>query len=48
MIGQDERAVEHLQAVARYDPDDPYGYNMLGWLAYLKGKGNEAVESFRR
>jgi tetratricopeptide (TPR) repeat protein len=42
------KAVEHLRTVARYDPDDPYGYNMLGWLAYLDGRGAEAAEFFRQ
>jgi tetratricopeptide (TPR) repeat protein len=45
---QDAPAVEHLQAVAKYDPDDPYGYTMLGWLAYLKGRADDAVENYRR
>jgi tetratricopeptide (TPR) repeat protein len=47
-MGDRAKAVEHLRAVAEHDPDDPYGYNMLGWLAYLDGKGTEAAELFRR
>jgi tetratricopeptide (TPR) repeat protein len=48
MTGQRERAIEHWQAVAKYDPNDPYGFNMLGWQAYLEGRSRDAVESFRR
>jgi len=48
MTGDRTRATEHLQAVVRSDPDEPYGYNMLGWLAYLDGKGTEAAEYFRK
>ncbi|MBN8907978.1 MAG: tetratricopeptide repeat protein [Rhodospirillales bacterium] len=46
--GDRPRAIEHLLAVARSDPDDAYGYNMLGWLAYLDGKGEEAADYFRK
>jgi tetratricopeptide (TPR) repeat protein len=48
MAGDRAKAVEHLSAVARADPDDPYGYNMLGWLAYLDGKAADAADLFRR
>jgi tetratricopeptide (TPR) repeat protein len=48
LTGDRARAIENLQAVARADPDDPYGYNMLGWLAYQDGKGAEAGEYFRK
>jgi tetratricopeptide (TPR) repeat protein len=48
LTGQNELATEHLSAATRYDPDDPYGYNMLGWLAYLRGRAEEAVEFYRR
>jgi tetratricopeptide (TPR) repeat protein len=47
MTGDRERAAENLRAVARADPDDPYGYNMLGWLAYLDGKPAEASDYYR-
>jgi tetratricopeptide (TPR) repeat protein len=47
-LGQNEQAVEHLQAVARHDPDDPHGYMMLGWLAYLQGRAEDAVAAYRR
>lgn len=48
VVGDRVRAEKHLRAVARYDPDDPYGDNMLGWLAYLRGDGETAVEAYRR
>ncbi|MFO0929313.1 MAG: tetratricopeptide repeat protein [Gemmataceae bacterium] len=48
ILGQRDRATEHLQAVARCDPDDAYGDNMLGWLAYLDGDHASADEAFRR
>jgi tetratricopeptide (TPR) repeat protein len=48
LAGQNEQAVEQLRLVAQYDPDDPYGYSMLGWLAYLQDKPAEAVEAYRR
>ena len=46
--GQNELAAEHWQAVAKHDPDDPYGESMLGWQAYLGGKPEEALEAYRR
>lgn len=48
LAGDRKRAVERLEAVARADRDDPYGYNMLGWLAYLDGRGAEAADYFRK
>jgi len=48
VLGQNDRAIEHLQAVAKYDPDDDYGYSMLGWLAFLQGKWEDAAEAYRR
>ena len=47
-LKQDEQAVRYLQAAADADPDDPYGYTMLGWLAYLRGAAAESVEYYRR
>jgi tetratricopeptide (TPR) repeat protein len=46
--GQMERAVMHLEAVTKYDPDDAYGQNMLGWMAYVRGDGLAALEAFRK
>lgn len=48
VLGDRARAGEHLRAVARFDADDPYGENMLGWLAYLRGDGAAAIEAYRR
>src|SRR5262249_24992159 len=42
IAGQRRLAVEHLEAVAKYDPDDSYGHTMLGWLAYVDGRLEEA------
>ncbi|MGI8982462.1 MAG: tetratricopeptide repeat protein [Pirellulaceae bacterium] len=47
-LGQKEKAREHLEAVSRFDPDEPYGEAMLGWLAYLDGRHGEALEHYRR
>lgn len=41
-------ARKHLTAVAEHDPNDPYGYNMLGWLAYLQDQPEQAVAAFRK
>jgi tetratricopeptide (TPR) repeat protein len=46
--GQHAKALEYWAAVNRYDPDDPYGYNMRGWTAYLGGRHLEAIDAFRR
>jgi tetratricopeptide (TPR) repeat protein len=48
MLGDKERAAEHLRAVVKGDPNDAYGENMLGWLRYLDGDGAGAAEFFRR
>jgi tetratricopeptide (TPR) repeat protein len=45
-FGQTDLGVKHLQAVARYDANDPYGYMMLGWLAYLRGDADDAVAAY--
>jgi tetratricopeptide (TPR) repeat protein len=46
--GRDELSFEHLKAVARCDPDDAYGYTMLGWLAYRKDKPGDALLSYQQ
>lgn len=46
--GERERAVKHLEAVARHDPNDASGLAMLGWLAYLDGRAGEAAEYYRQ
>jgi tetratricopeptide (TPR) repeat protein len=47
-LGDRTAGVGHLEAVARSDPDDPYGYNMLGWLAYLDGRPAAAAGYFEK
>ncbi len=47
-LGQETQAVESLKAAAAYDPDDPYGNSMLGWLAYIGGRPEEALDYYRR
>src|SRR5262245_33473953 len=47
-LGQRQRAVKHLQAVATFDPDDPYGMALLGWLAYLDDRAEEAAAAYRQ
>ena len=47
MRGETERAVGHLQQAAQFDRDDPYGPAMLGWLAYLGGRPEEALAHYR-
>ena len=46
--GQLDRAVPHLEAVARDDPDNASGLTMLGWLAYLGNRPEEAAGFYRR
>lgn len=46
--GASERAAKHLRAVADCDPNDAYGYAMLGWLAFLQDKAADAEEAYRR
>ncbi|MDB5310484.1 MAG: c-type cytochrome precursor [Gemmataceae bacterium] len=46
--GQTDRAVEHLAAVARHDPDNASGLAMLGWLAYLEDRPADAADAYRR
>ncbi|QDU22406.1 cytochrome c3 family protein [Urbifossiella limnaea] len=47
-LGDRKAAVGHLEAVAGSDPDDPYGYNMLGWMAYLSGNPKDAASYFEK
>jgi len=48
VVGQKDLAVQHLKAAAECDPDDPYPTAMLGWLAYLDGRAEEALEYYRQ
>lgn len=43
-----ELADECLRKVSQCDPDMTYGESMLGWLRYLDGRNQEALEFFRR
>ena len=45
-LGQMPKAVEHLKAVSKHDPNDVFGVSMLGWLAYLGGRDEEAIEYY--
>lgn len=46
--GRRDRAVEHLEAVAKHDPDMATGLTMLGWLAYLDGRWEDSIGFYRR
>ncbi len=46
--GQTDQAIKQLQAAALDDPNDPYAYGMLGWLAYLDNRTPEALDAFRK
>lgn len=48
VLGQQDRSTQHLMAVAQYDPNNPAGYNMLGWTAYLRGDHEKAIDAFRK
>jgi tetratricopeptide (TPR) repeat protein len=37
------RGKQHLVMVAQLDPNDSYGFSMLGWIAYLEGKFDESL-----
>lgn len=47
IVGEKELANSHLEAAAKYDPDDPYAPGMLGWLAFLDGRPEVALEHYR-
>lgn len=47
-LGEMDKAREHLEAVSLFDADEPYGESMLGWLAYLEGQHDVALEHYRR
>lgn len=48
MTGQEEKAVKHLEAVARHDPDNASGLAMLGWLAYLQDRPADAADFYQK
>ena len=47
-LGEKDRALEHLKSVVKFDPDDPYGEGMIGWLDFLDGRYASAAEHYRR
>lgn len=48
IVGEKQLANSHLEAAAKFDPDDPYAPGMLGWLAFLDGRPADALEYYRR
>lgn len=48
VLGKRELADKSLKLAAESDPNDPYPLAMLGWLAYLDGRADEALEFYRR
>ena len=48
LVGRHALANEHWEAVSRCDPDNPYGHNMLGWVAYLENRTQAAIDEFRK
>jgi tetratricopeptide (TPR) repeat protein len=46
--GRLDRAIPHLEAVSTYDPDDATGLALLGWLAYLGDRPDEAAAYYQR
>jgi tetratricopeptide (TPR) repeat protein len=46
--GRIDQAKEHLEAVATHDPDNASGLAMLGWLAYLDDRAQDAIGFYRR
>ena len=47
-IGQPVAAEKHLRAVAENDPNDAYGLNLLGWIAYLDNRHEDAIRLYRQ
>jgi tetratricopeptide (TPR) repeat protein len=47
-IDTNDLALAHWEAVAKYDPDDPYGHSMIAWQAYLQNRAEDALEPYRR
>ncbi len=48
VLGKEKEATSHLAESLKHDPDNSYGNNMLGWLAYLRGDFSTASENFRQ
>jgi tetratricopeptide (TPR) repeat protein len=48
MLGQEQQAIPHLQAVAVHDPDNPSGFGILGKLAFQQGRWRDALDYWSR
>jgi tetratricopeptide (TPR) repeat protein len=48
IIGEQALAKRHLEQAVQDDEDEPYAFAMLGWLAYLDGRFDEALQHYRR
>jgi len=48
VLNQPDQARNMLAASIPLDPDNSYGHNMLGWLAYLDGDGKSAARHFEQ
>ncbi len=46
--GDYARALKHARAMVTFGPEDPEGWNTLGWLLYLEGDDEGAVQAFDR
>jgi tetratricopeptide (TPR) repeat protein len=46
--GRLDQAIPHLEAVSKCDPDNATGLALLGWLAYLGDRADEATDFYRR
>ncbi|MEI8380920.1 MAG: tetratricopeptide repeat protein [Planctomycetota bacterium] len=47
-VGEKQLSRQHLLSAIKADPDDPYAPAMLGWLAYLDGKHEEALTHYQQ
>ncbi len=48
VMGEKQLALSHLESAAALDRDEPYSPAMLGWLMYLDGKPERALEFYRQ
>ncbi len=46
MLGKDDLAEKNLRLAGAEDPNDPYPFNMLGWMAYVKNRPAAAVPEY--
>ncbi len=47
-VGEKQLAHKELLAATALDPDDPYAFAMLGWLAYLNGNYEESLTHYQK